>query len=157
MENSTENAQHLWQVVEEHIGLWLKERQELLVRYSVFGLNEAQASRHLWADVSGFFQQLMDYMSKGHFEIYRELVEEAEAFADPATDLAEGLYPELAQATSVAVEFNEKYANEEQWENNQTSFTKDISELGEILSDRFEKEDVLIAFLHDSHRPRDSE
>ena len=95
--------------------------------------------------------RLVDYVSAGHFEVYDQLVREAEAANDNSVKHAEELYPKLHTTTQVALDFNDKYSTEENWENNQSDFQEDLSKLGEELSHRFEMEDQLISEMHSCH------
>jgi regulator of sigma D len=83
--------------------------------------------------------------------VYDQLVREAEAAADESVLLAEQLYPKLHETTQIALDFNDKYSTEENWENNHENFQHDLSHLGEELSHRFEMEDQLIREMHSSH------
>jgi len=152
--NATETTAAVWNSVEQVLEKWLGERRQLLVFYCAFGQQGGGAPPlPRWLEVRRFCQVLVDYVSAGHFEIYDQLIHEAEAFDDPdAADLVRGLYPDLHATTQVALDFNDKYATEEFWENRSDEFLVDISALGESLSSRFELEDQLIARLHGAHR-----
>jgi regulator of sigma D len=94
----------------------------------------------------------MDYCSAGHFEIYQQLLDEAKQYEDGGTELAKRAYPVLEEITQQFVDFNDKYDNTEHCIENISDLTKDLSDLGEMLSERFEVEDQLIEKLHNVHR-----
>jgi regulator of sigma D len=150
----TTSAQAIWQSVETLLERWLAERQQLLVIYCQVAEEAKVDTIPRWRDVSGFLQLLVDYASAGHFEVYNQLIGEAEAYQDnSASARAQSLYQQINSSTQQALDLNDKYANEERWEIGQTDFNQDISSMGESLTGRFEIEDELIALLHDSHRP----
>jgi regulator of sigma D len=140
-----------WTGVNDLIDRWLQERQAIIVQFcALSGVHELSAD----ADPSHvrlqkFCQQLVDYMSSGHFEIYYELIREAEAFADGTASAAKALMPKITITTELAMSFNDKYASAE---GTLVALPKSLSSLGETLASRFELEDNLINTLHESHR-----
>ncbi|ARN73657.1 sigma D regulator [Oceanicoccus sagamiensis] len=140
-----------WAGVNELVARWLQERQSIIVQFcALSGVHELKAD----ADPSNnrlqqFCQQMVDYMSAGHFEVYYELIREAEAFADGSADIANDLMPQLTLTTDIAMDFNDRYANAE---GNLMTLPKSLSKLGETLASRFEMEDSLIDTMHESHR-----
>jgi|SwirhirootsSR3_FD_contig_71_2433991_length_661_multi_2_in_0_out_0_1 regulator of sigma D len=142
-----------WSGVDKLIERWLVERQKVIVQFcalsGVHGLaasgNTATRNR-----LQKFCQLLLDYVSAGHFEIYYELVREAEAFQDGSVEVAKALIPTLNETTAKALDFNDKYAEADA---SQIAWlAKDLSLLGEILEDRFDGEDKLINATHLCHR-----
>lgn len=149
-----EQAQQKWGGSHSVIDTWLAERQDLLVQYCEIG-GASSGVKHEQAlptqqKIQQFCQILMDYISAGHFEIYNDLVKRCEARGEHSLALAQSLYPRITQTTSLAVDFNDKYAEAEQ-ESLLESFDKDLSQLGEALSLRFELEDELIDNLYSHH------
>lgn len=139
-----------WSGVNDMIERWLEERQALIVQYcGVSGVNQfspAQSHRRL----DSFCQILVDYVSAGHFEIYYQLLREAEEFKDGSAELAKALFPKLNITTEAALEFNDKYSSSKQ--NDQLDeLSNHLSMLGETLESRFELEDQLIEVMHDAH------
>ncbi len=151
MQTNQESLKLQWSLVEGTLDKWLDERKELLVLYCNYGENPGSYPR--WSEVKRFCQILVDYASAAHFEVYDQLIREAEAANDDSVTLAEELYPKLHKITQFALDFNDKYATEESWENNQRDFQQDLSRLGEELSHRFEMEDQLIGEMHSCHSP----
>jgi regulator of sigma D len=94
---------------------------------------------------------LVDYTSAGHFEVFHELVAEAEAFDDGGCELAAELMPEIGDTTEIILAYDEKYGDGTEIEG---KLKRDLSSLGEILESRFVLEDRLIAGLHTAHRRR---
>ncbi|MGK0498500.1 MAG: regulator of sigma D [Oceanicoccus sp.] len=140
-----------WSGVNQLIDRWLQERQEIVVQFcALSGVHELSRD-DATADtrLERFCQLLVDYVSAGHFEIYYELIREAEAFKDGSADIANALMPQITVTTEVAMNFNDKYANAA---GPLAKLPKHLSKLGEVLASRMELEDQLIDALHESHR-----
>ena len=149
LENSDIKAR--WGAVNHLIEGWLEERQSLIVQYcAISGIQTAQRSTNP-DRLQKFCQLLLDYVSAGHFEIYYELVREAEVFMDGSADLATTLLPKITATTQTALDFNDTYAECTQI-GEPGVLAKDLSELGETFAVRFELEDQLIDALHACHR-----
>jgi regulator of sigma D len=140
-----------WSGVNLLIERWLQERQTIILQFcALSGVHEL----HQNADPSNirlqnFCQLLMDYVSAGHFEIYYQLIREAEMFQDGSAEHAKALIPEITATTSAAIDFNDRYVDAN---GNLDQLPKSLSTLGETLAARFELEDGLIDSLHESHR-----
>ena len=147
------NAQERWGGVHKLIDVWLTERQEVIVLFC--GINTLQPfsprETPISVKVQAFCQVLIDYCSSGHFEIYQQLLEEAKQYNDGGIELANRAYPVLEEMTQQCVDFNDKYDSAEHCIENITDLSHDLSDLGEMLSMRFELEDELIAKLHTAH------
>jgi regulator of sigma D len=139
-----------WSSVDELIERWLVERQTLIVQFcavsGIQALSPKSGSGH--SRLQQFCQLLLDYVSAGHFEIYYELVREAEAFKDGSVEVANTLLPKITTTTETALDFNDSYSEA----NKTTELAQDLSQLGEVLAARFDYEDQLIAALHGAHR-----
>lgn len=146
------NARERWGGVHKLIDNWLNARQELIVQYCDLLSGKPFDSDHSFGQqVQNFCQNMMDYCSAGHFEIYEQLILEAKEFADGGLELARQLVPQLDTLTGRCVDFNDtydKYASVEQL----AEFPAALSAIGEVLEDRFELEDQLIERLHNIHR-----
>lgn len=143
------NQQH--QVVEELLTRWLRERREVLGKYTeiavgVTGMLDAGGLQERQRQLC---QVLVDYVSAGHFEVFHELVAEAESFEDGSSALATRVMPAIADTTEMIMAYDEKYANRDGVD---AKLKRDLSSLGEALESRFALEDQLIAGLHYSHR-----
>lgn len=142
-----------WGGVNDLIERWLAERQELIVLYCslsgvhAFSPNSVQSVQKL----RKFCQILVDYVSAGHFEVYDQLSQEAEAFGDGSEKLLAEYYPNITLTTEVALDFNDKFDTDEHCQQKMGSLKADLSRLGEVLVARFEMEDNLIEALHNSH------
>ena len=119
------------------INKWLKQRQELLVRYcNVAGVQPYQPHNPIERRLQEFCESLVDYISIGHFEMYQHLLDSNYV----ENSLAERLFPRIAATTQKALEFNEKYETSNDWH----SLPQELSQLGVALAARFELEDKMI-------------
>ena len=151
--NDTDTIKDHWGTVDKLVEKWLHERQEvILLLCAVDGLKEyTPKNTPISVKIQALCQVLIDYVSAGHFEIYDELMSEAEEFGDN-TDLAKSLHPKIQITTDAAVDFNDKYDSAEHCEELMSSLPTDLSHLGEKLEERFELEDQLIEVLHLRHK-----
>ena len=150
MLQSREESRQQFEAVDDLLTGWLKERRELLGKYTeivvTLGFDQNDELEERQKALCGL---LVDYVSAGHFEVFHQLVKEAESFADGSGQLAEQLIPDIGDTTEVILAYEEKYGT---GENFPETLQRDLSALGELLESRFVMEDRLIAGLHNSHR-----
>ena len=137
--------------VNQMIERWLQERQALIVQYcALSGIHEhSPDTEAATARLDHFCALLVDYASAGHFEIYYQLIREAEAFDDGSAEKANALLPRIVDSTETAMDFHDKYTD---CARQLTELPQDLSGLGETLASRFDLEDRLINTLHEAHR-----
>ena len=140
-----------FRTVEELLTRWLKERRALLGRYAeiVAALDIEPAPDALRPRQQALCELLVDYASAGHFEVFHQLINEAETFADGSGALAEKVIPAIGDTTEVILAYEEKYGA---GDSHPDTLRRDLSALGEVLESRFVLEDRLIAGLHQRHR-----
>lgn len=143
-------AQERWGGTSDMIDKWLLDRHQALV--SFFALQDADGKENLKDRLRIFGQQLVDYVSEGHFEIYEQLFREAREFDDGGLELAQQLYPKIEATTQTFLDFNDKYESDNDVDMNIDSLKSDLSSLGERMSERFDFEDQLIERLHTIHK-----
>ncbi len=127
----------------------VSERAEMLVLFcQAAGLEPFQketddqlARKHL----QEFCQVLMDYIAAGHFGLYERISNGTERRQGIA-QLADELYPRIAESTELAVAFNDKYDCGDDCDVT-TDIGKDLSKLGEELAVRAELEDKLLSAM----------
>lgn len=143
--------QQQFQAVEDLLTRWLKERRALLGRYTelAVALESNVAAQSLRQRQEDLCTLLVDYISAGHFEVYHELVTEAELFDDGSSALAQKLMPAIGDTTEVLLAYDDKYSADTQ---DEAHIWRDLSALGEMLESRFVLEDQLIAGLHGRHQ-----
>ena len=137
--------------VDELLTRWLSERRTLLTRYTelVVTLDNNPPPSSLRQKQLDLCQLLVDYASAGHFEVFHELLDEAERFDDGGRELAAMLIPAIGDTTEVILAYEEKYGGGGDYPE---TVMRDLSALGEVLESRFTLEDRLIAGLHNRHR-----
>ncbi|MCX2977863.1 sigma D regulator [Candidatus Marimicrobium litorale] len=151
MPTQTTNPKLQFEAVESLLTRWLQERRALLGKYTeiVVTLDGSATDEAFMSRQSKLCELLVDYISAGHFEVFHELINEAEQFGDGSCAIAEKIMPAIGDTTEVILAYEEKYANDgEQRE----KLRRDLAALGEMLESRFQLEDQLIAGLHNRHR-----
>ncbi|HEX6592187.1 MAG TPA: Rsd/AlgQ family anti-sigma factor [Moraxellaceae bacterium] len=132
--------------VEALVRRWLQERQALIVQMLAMG--DERDSQPLPARVQAFCEVLMDYVSAGHFEIYDELLAEAESRGSRHLARGQSLLQQLQSSTDAAIRFNDIYEDPDDADL-LDNLSHELSELGLALEDRFANEDHMIALLHE--------
>lgn len=148
---SSSNPQQQFAAVEQLLTEWLKERRELLARYTeiVVTVDNAPQGEAFERRQGELCAVLVDYVSAGHFEVFHQLLAEAEVFGDGSNKLAVRLMPVIGDTTEVILAYEEKYGAGDA---HLPTLERDLSALGEVLETRFAVEDQLIAGLHNAHR-----
>lgn len=131
---------------QDSIAKMVEERTQVLALYwrlagfdSFADAPEREPAQELLQE---FCQLLVDYIAAGHFSLYERIINGTERRRELA-NLAQELYPRIADTTTLALDFNDKY-DCEQFEITE-SFKSDLSRLGEELALRIELEDKLLA------------
>lgn len=124
----------------------LAERQEVLVMFCrVAGLEPYVAEASTKELLQDFCQLLVDYSAFGHFEIYQRIVNGDER-REQVIKVAEEVYDKIAEASEVAVAFNDRYDAADH-KLDLAHLGEDLSVLGEELAVRIEVEDRIISAL----------
>jgi len=151
MPTCSSDPREQFEAVEDLLTRWLKERRSLLGKYTeiAVSLDSQSDDEAMQLRQKALCDLLVDYVSAGHFEVFHELVNEAERFGDGSCALAEKLLPEIGATTEVILAYEEKYGVMAGYKD---KVKRDLSALGEVLESRFVLEDQLIAGLHNRHR-----
>ncbi|MBP0049622.1 sigma D regulator [Marinobacterium sp. AK62] len=145
------NAKERWGGVSTIIDHWLEERQQLISVFVAIPGQEAGAA--LNSSLTEFCDLLMDYLSSGHFEVYEQLLREGSEFDDGSLEQAQEIFPRIQPSTDKALDFNDNYGQLQAPTLRQLyQLSLDLSELGEVLEERFALEDQLIETLHNAHK-----
>ncbi|EKE77181.1 Rsd/AlgQ family anti-sigma factor [Gallaecimonas xiamenensis] len=144
-----EQAKEKWGGTSDVIDRWLATRQQVLVSYCKLATHAPNGRSPLpeAAQLENFCAILLDYVSAGHFEIFEQVVSRCEKRGDESLALANRVYPKITDTTQFILDFNDKYQDLED-EDRLLELDGDLSSLGEVLEQRFELEDKLIATLH---------
>lgn len=147
------SAKERWGGVSDLIDRWLQERQNLL---SLFvSLPQQELGDELVVVLKQFGEILVDYVSSWHFGVYEHLLAEADEFNDGGLELAKELDPKIRATTDLVLTFNDSYSGTERLcVQDVAHLSQDLSKLGEVLAERFELEEQLIATLHSAHKDR---
>lgn len=150
------SAKERWGGVHDIIDRWLNERRELIV--SLFALNGssefANPDEPREDRLARFCELLVDYASAGHFEVYEQLIKEAQAFADKGIDEAQKVMRQLDSNTEHILAFNDQFRDASATRAHWGDLDDALASLGSHLEDRFALEDRLIQDLHEAHRGR---
>jgi regulator of sigma D len=151
MPHKRSDAKEQFEAVEDLLTRWLKERRAVLGKYTeiVVTLDSRLHDEALQQRQKALCELLVDYVSAGHFNVFHELINEAESFGDDSCALTEKLMPAIGATTEVILAYEEKYGNAQ---HHMEKLKRDLSALGEVLESRFVLEDRLIAGLHTRHR-----
>ncbi|WOT05479.1 sigma D regulator [Shewanella youngdeokensis] len=147
-----EKTQQKWGGSNTLIDQWLNNRRNLLIHYcKIAGIppyEMPENSLPAFDSVKTFCDQLMDYVSEGHFEIYNQVVTACETNGSSGIELAQQLVPQISETTDAALDFNDKYT-EAKDEKVLFHLDNDLSSLGHAMETRFALEDKLLEVLHD--------
>ncbi|ACA84587.1 MULTISPECIES: Rsd/AlgQ family anti-sigma factor [Shewanella] len=149
-----EKAEQRWGGANTLIDHWLNNRRKLLINYcKIAGIppyDSTEKSLPAITLVKEFCDQLMDYVSEGHFEVYDQVVTACEKNGVSSKELAQKLVPRISETTDSALDFNDKYT---ELVDDKVLFQldKDLSSLGHAMETRFELEDKLLEVLHTKH------
>ncbi len=146
-----------WHKIEALVRVWLEQRQRVIVLLCTLqGLEglDHDHPRSTPTRVQEFCQLLMDYISAGYFEVYRELVREARQLQGHPPVLAAHILERLQTSTLAALAFNQDYDTARHSPELLGLLPERLARLTEILEDRFSLEDRLILSVHQQRPPR---
>ncbi len=130
---------------------WLMERQAVLVSFcELIGLSPQEQVEKKLPDnneVKRFCQLLMDYISAGHFEIFKNIISQCKKNGPADAEKAKAIYPKLNTSTDFALQFNDRFS-ESGLQDPTNNFDQLLESLGRTLEERFVLEDQLLAMLH---------
>ena len=125
----------------------MEERRQMLVLFCrVAGLEPFSAKAPTLELLEEFCEVLIDYSAFGHFEIYERIASGRER-RQRVIEVAEQVYPRIAEASEAAVEFNDRYDADNSGTADLSRLSTDLSRLGEELAVRIEMEDQIVAAL----------
>lgn len=151
---STESANERRARTRKEIKQLIAERNSVLAQF----YNLAKYAENPEHDMTGtcdqieeFCQELVDYMAKGHFEIYRR-IEDGNERRDEILKLAEKIMPRINDTTQIAVAFNDLF--DDTTKIKPETFAQlpvYLTKLGEELATRIDLEDQFIHTLLTTH------
>ena len=124
----------------------LETRTETLSLYSqLANMRPFNQDREMQLMIQEFCEALVDYSASAHFQLYR-YIEDKNERRTAVLEVAEKVYPRIAESTRVILDFNEKYDCEDHCDN-LSNLDGDLSCLGELLADRILLEDQVISAM----------
>ena len=155
MAQQTHAALQQWQRIELLVQQWLGERKQLLrMLCSLRNLTNSNRQRNpLPQRVQQFCELLMDYISAGYFEIYRELAREARYSQRENPELVASILRRLEESTDAALAFNDDFDTGEHIAARQEVLPQRLNDLLNKLEERFALEDQLIVSIHQREQP----
>ena len=148
-------TQEQWGGSSDVIDHWLDKRQQLIIEYCKLVVTQPLPDNTTLSELPSpqalqhFSQELVDYISEGHFKIYDMVMDKWHATGFKATDEINHTYAQITDTTDPLLNFADQYAtvsNEDDLE----TLDDDLSKMGEVLESRFELEDYLIQLIADS-------
>ncbi|UXI01149.1 sigma D regulator [Photobacterium sp. TY1-4] len=148
-----EQVQKQWGGTSDVIDHWLMSRQQLLIDYcKLAGLppfEQKQRQLPTAAQLQLFSQQLVDYISEGHFKIYDMVMARWNATGYSPTEEISTLYSQITRTTDPLLNFADRYCDIAE-DDELPDFDTDLSLTGELIESRFELEDELIELISES-------
>ncbi|MGB1465713.1 MAG: sigma D regulator [Alcanivorax nanhaiticus] len=154
MASTSPAATAQWQRIETLVQAWLDERQQLIVLLCTLqGVRGLSSQQPQHKQLQQFCELLMDYISAGYFEVYRELVNEARHFHRENRALTHHILRQLDSSTDEALAFNADFENTDACAELKAQLPQRISLLMQTLEERFALEDQLILSIHQQEPP----
>lgn len=152
---TAQTAMAQWQRIEALVQAWLGERQQLLHLLTTVrnACAHPQPSNVISERVQQFCEVLMDYISAGYFEIYRELAREARCFKRDNPALTHSIMQQLDSSTDEALAFNDDFDSEASIAMRYHQLASRLNALQEKMEERFALEDQLIVSIHQRDVP----
>lgn len=98
------------------------------------------------SELCNFCNILIDYLSKGHFEVYPKILTIMENVSNRRLTIARRLIPRIEKTTEPLVVFSDRYA-EIKGNLNIAKLRKDLGNVGQLLEVRFKHEDRMVIAL----------
>lgn len=114
------------------------------------GMRPFAAAQDAQLVLKEFCETVVDYTASAHFQLYR-FFEEGKERRKAVLEVAEKVYPRIAETTEKILDFNDTYDCDDHC-NNLGRLADDLSQLGEVLADRIQLEDQVIQALQQKSR-----
>jgi regulator of sigma D len=130
------------------IQLWRTQRKVLnasLEESLYSNLSQDSPDQHL----EHLCEDLMDYVSAGHFEIYQKLLKPCKTLNEDNIALVKNIYHNIEHSTDQALNFNDKYDNTDKVSFEEgDALPNDLHKLSKSLAIRFVLEEQLVEILN---------
>ncbi|MBA5206303.1 sigma D regulator [Pectobacterium aroidearum] len=135
------------------IDQWLQARKQLLVAYyHLVGIKPNKEALSLLDEeaLDNFCQNLVDYLSTGHFHLYEKMLHEAATHSEQLLALSTQLDFALQSNTQQIMAFYDNHLATAIDHDNCLEFQQALSSVGEALEERFTLEDNMIRLVYDN-------
>ena len=144
-----EQGQRLDQDFDDIIDAWLIERQALLTRF--VALPQMSVSDNVVQTLHSFCEAMVDYSSRGHFNVYEQLLKHIAEHNGQHADNARIVLGKIHDTTDKIVIFDDEYGAVEKLSIQDVGhFSGRLSRLGEVLTERFNHEDELMGLVQET-------
>ncbi|MCG8710835.1 sigma D regulator [Brenneria sp. 4F2] len=135
------------------IDQWLQARKQLLIAY--YHLVGIKPNKDAYSHLDGkaqdnFHQNLVDYLSAGHFHAYERILQKAATLSEQKRTQSEKLDLALQNNTQQVMDFYDSHLAAPVDHDNCMAFQQALSSIGEALEERFTLEDKLIRLVCDN-------
>jgi len=131
----------------ERLAALVASRNETLVQYSILaGIRPYVSHPETPEALRRFCQALVDYAATAHFQLYRYIADGRER-RKAVLAIAEEVYPRIAASTDAILDFNDRYDPSVIDPQRLEELEDDLCRLGEVLAERIQMEDRIIAAL----------
>jgi len=128
----------------EKLHTLVETRTQTLALYADLAAHQPFSAAPAVADsIQNFCQALVDYAASAHFQLYRYIADNKER-RQSVIDVAQQVYPRIAHTTDAILDFNDRY-DIAHFGERVDGLADDLSSLGEMLADRIQWEDKIIA------------
>lgn len=130
---------------------WLSRRRQLLiVYYRLIGAKPSRGAVIVIDEKSldDFCQNLVDYLSAGHFSIYERIIHNISDTSPVRAAIS--IYPSLQENTTQIMHLYDSHLESAIDHNSYAQLQRALSEIGEMLEERFILEDKLIHLACDN-------
>jgi regulator of sigma D len=128
------------------IDAWLIERQALLMQF--VALPQMSITDGVLDALHGLCEAMVDYSSRGHFNVYEQLLQHIKSHNASEQDKAQVLLGKIHDTTDKIVIFDDEYGSVAKLTIQDVGhFSGRLSRLGEVLTERFNHEDELMSLV----------
>ncbi len=136
----------LGQALDNAIDAWLIERQQLLSQF--IALPQMSIQDDVLGAIHEMCETLVDYTSQGHFRVYEQLLQVIIERDPSSEEKLQDLLVQIHDTTDRIVVFDDEYGSADKLTIQDIGhFTGRLSKLGEALTERFNREDELMALV----------
>lgn len=136
----------LGEALDNAIDAWLIERQQLLSQF--VALPQMSIEEDVLGAIHELCETLVDYTSQGHFRVYEQLLQLIMERDPSSEEKLQDLLGQIHDTTDRIVVFDDEYGSAEKLSIQDIGhFTGRLSKLGEALTERFNREDELMALV----------